>query len=236
MLTKSSFLGIDLEELRAEHESALNKMGQLSEEEKWLQQRKSKFTASEFARLMGYEDKPEFPEGAITYVTEKVLEIVTTGEKKQLSTKSTDWGGDTEIEAIEEFAKKYQVEVYNYGHNQKFIELGEHVGCTPDGLIGKDEGAETKCPDSKTHLYYLETLTLDNFKKECKDYYWQIQGSMYITNRKSWYFISYDPRFKKESKRLFVLRIERNDIDISKLQKRLTEAIKRKRERLKAFE
>jgi hypothetical protein len=32
------------------------------------------------------------------------------------------------------------------------------------------------------------------------------------------------------------LEIERNDIDISKLEKRLTEAIKRKKQRLKAFE
>jgi len=77
----------------------------------------------------------------------------------------------------------FVVVVYNYGENQKFIKLGEHIGCTPDGLIESDGGTETKCPDSKTHLYYLENLTVENFKKECKDYYWQIQGSMYITNK-----------------------------------------------------
>ena len=59
---------------------------------------------------------------------------------------------------------------------------------------------------------------------------------MYVTGRKYWYFVSYDPRFIKLEKRLFVLRIERNEIDIKKLENRLTEAIRRKKERLKAFE
>jgi hypothetical protein len=233
---KSSFQGIDLEELRAEHESALNKMNQQSKEDVWLEKRKVRFTVSEFVRLMGYEDSAVFPEGAITYVTEKVLEVVTTGEKKQLNTASVNHGKETEVEAALEFMKKYNLVVCNYGDDQEFIELGEHVGATPDGLIGKDKGIETKCPDSKTHLLYLETLTVENFKKSCTKYYWQIQGSMYVTGRDSWYFVSYDPRFKNESKRLFVLEIHRNDTDIAKLEKRLTEAIKRKRERLKAFE
>lgn len=205
-------------------------------EDEWLEQRKGKFTASEFVRLMGYEDKDTFPDGAITYVTEKVLEIVTNNENKQLSTHSVEWGKDTEIEAVEKFIEKYGFEVYNFGDDQRYVELTKDVGCTPDGLIDKEFGIETKCPDSKTHLHYLENLTLENFKKECTKYYWQIQGSMYITGRKAWYFISYDPRFKNESKRLFVLKIERNDFDILKLEKRLLEAIKRKNQRLKAFE
>lgn len=205
-------------------------------EDVWLEKRKGKFTASEFVRLMGYEDKDVFPDGAITYVTEKVLEVVTTNENKQLSTNSVDWGKDTEIEAVEKFVEKFGMPVYNFGDDQEYIEFTQDVGCTPDGLIESDFGIETKCPDSKTHLHYLENLTLENFKKECTKYYWQIQGSMYITGRKAWFFISYDPRFKNESKRLFVLKIERNDTDISKLEKRLNEAIKRKRDRLKAFE
>lgn len=238
MLTKIKLEGVDLEKLRAEHESALSKMNQLTKEEIWLEERKELFTASDFSRLMGYEEKDEFPDGAITYVTEKVLEIVTiqNEEKKQLNTQSVNHGKNTEVEAMIEFMKKFDVVVYNYGDEQEFKKLGDHIGCTPDGLIGNDGGAETKCPDSKTHLDYLENLTLDNFKKSCKDYYWQIQGSMYITGRKYWYFISYDPRFKKEEKRLFVLKIQRNDFDIKKLEKRLTEAIRRKIQRLKAFE
>lgn len=209
---------------------------ELDKVQAWLEQRKGKFTASEFYRLMGFEDKDTFPDGAMTYVTEKVLEIVTTNESKQLSTRSVEWGKETEIEAVEKFVEQYGLEVYNYGDNQQYVELTKDVGCTPDGLIGKDFGIETKCPDSKTHLYYLENLTIENFKKECKNYYWQIQGSMYITGRKAWFFISYDPRFKKDDKRLFVLRIERNEIDIAKLEKRLKEAVRRKNQRLKAFE
>lgn len=209
---------------------------ELDKEQSWLNERKGKFTASEFVRLMGYEDKDIFPDGAITYVTDKVLEIVTNNESKIVSNSAIEWGKENEVEAIEKFSEKYGIKVYNFGEKQEFVKLTEDVGCTPDGLIGLDFGIETKCPDSKTHLYYLDKLTIENFKKECTKYYWQIQGSMYITGRKAWFFVSYDCRFKNESKRLFELKIERNEIDISKLEKRLTEAIKRKNQRLKAFE
>ena len=43
----------------------------------WLQERRGKFTASDFYKLMTYEHKPEFPKGAMTYVTEKVVETLT---------------------------------------------------------------------------------------------------------------------------------------------------------------
>lgn len=201
--------------------------------EEWLQNRKGKFTASEFHRLMGYDDKEELPKGAITYVIEKVLEEATTGEKKGFSTDSTEWGNETEKEAAEKFAEKYSLEISKYGDNQELIKLTKDVSCTPDGLTSDDAGFETKCPDSKTHLFYLENLTENNFKQLCTDYYWQVQGGMYITGFKKWYFISYDPRFKNESKRLLVLEIKRNDEDIEKLQKRLQQAIKLKREKLK---
>lgn len=203
-----------------------------SEEDKWLKQKSGKFSASKFFRLMGYEDKNEFPKGAETYVIEKVLETETIQEKKQLFTKSILWGSETEIEAVLEFQKKTGLKVDYYGHDQKFIEISDYVGCTPDGLIGEDEGIETKCPDTKTHYDYLRFLNKDTFKTICNEYYWQIQGSLYITGRKKWYFVSYDPRFKNESKRLLIIEIERNEADILKLKKRLFTAVKKLKEQL----
>jgi hypothetical protein len=196
--------------------------------QQWLKSRRGKFTASEFHRLMGYEDSVEFPKGADTYVLEKVIETITLDDEvDKWSSEAMNWGKLNEKEAIEEFIKVTRSEVLKYGTEQEFVELDEHTGCTPDGL-GRTFGVETKCPNSKTHFFYLQITTQDQFKKECKDYYWQIQGSMYITKRRYWYFISYDPRFIDETKRLKILKITRNNDDIKKLKRRLKQAITKK--------
>lgn len=60
------------------------------------------------------------------------------------------------------------------------------VGCSPDGIIGK-LGLEIKCPEPTNHMaYYL--------RGECpKKYLPQVQGSMWITGLKEWWFMSYHP-------------------------------------------
>lgn len=62
--------------------------------------------------------------------------------------------------------------------------------CSPDGLVGEDGGLEIKCPELHTHVEYL----LSN--KVPTTYIPQIQGSLYITGRKWWDFLSYYPRMK----------------------------------------
>lgn len=204
-------------------------------EEAWLMERLGRFTSSEFHRLMGNEDKLEFPKGAITYSNEKALEVLTEfGGAKKYKGEAMQWGSDTEKEACIEFMRKYDIEVSRFAEEQEFFKKGEHIGGTPDGIItvnGKIEGGiETKCPESKTHLYYLMNVNLSNFKKLLTDYYWQCQGNMYVTGAKYWYFISYDPRFKDVNHRLFVLKIMRNESDLLKLRRRLSGAIKMKTE------
>ncbi|MDB0602132.1 YqaJ viral recombinase family protein [Tenacibaculum maritimum] len=201
----------------------------------WLESRRGKFTASEFHRLMGYEDKDTFPKGAETYAIDKAIEILTVRDEESYTNASMDWGNLNEKDAVEKFMEDIGLEVYNYGENQEFQTLGDNIGCTPDGLISTDGGIETKCPNSKTHFSYLKLKNQDQFKKECKNYYWQIQGSMYVTNRKYWYFISYDPRYKDDNKQLKVLKISRNDEDIQKLKGRLIQAIKYRDTQLKSI-
>ena len=128
--------------------------------------------------------------------------------------------------------KKTGKVVFNYGDDQEFIKASPTVGATPDGLIAEDEGLEVKCPDSKTHYERLRFLNAENFKEKEKQYYWQIQGCMYVTGRKRWYFVDYDPRFKNEEKRLLIIVIERNEEDITKLKRKLFLANKEYKEQL----
>ena len=216
-------------EAKAEHDAALAKLQEIKKEQEWRAKRKTRFTASEYNRVMGYEDNPAYDKkltkGGISYAYDKYLEEIST-QSKNFNTKATEHGNEFEAEAAERFMQETNLEVDFYGKEQEFIEFGEHLGCTPDGLIEDWAGLETKCPDSKTHDYYLNAIIdEESFKKTCANYYAQIQGSMYITNRQAWYFVSYDPRMKKEEEQILILRVNRNDAYIKKLTTRLKLAI-----------
>lgn len=192
----------------------------------WLKKKMGRFSGSEFHRLMGYEDKPEFPKGAETYATEKAVETLLSDPEPSYSNDVMDRGSETEKESVAFFMDVTGLTVVKYADEQEFVELGKHVGCTPDGLIGDDGLIEGKCPNAKTHFFYLLNLkSPEDLKKHCKNYYWQVQGNMYVTDRKFAYFFSYDPRFEDPKHKMFFLKVERNETDIEKLKGRLKQAI-----------
>lgn len=59
--------------------------------------------------------------------------------------------------------------------------------CSPDGLVGDDGGVEIKCPSLHTHVEYMVKGKLPT------KYFQQVQGSLFITGRKWWDFVSYYP-------------------------------------------
>lgn len=83
-------------------------------------------------------------------------------------------------------------------------------GASPDGEIDDDGGLEIKCPDSITHVGYLTGGTAP------ADYIPQIQGAMWVTGRRWWDFVSFDPRMPANL-RLFVARVPRDEEYIAML-------------------
>ena len=79
--------------------------------------------------------------------------------------------------------------------------------CSPDGLVGEDGGLEIKCPLMATHVSYL----LDNVLP--MDYFQQVQGSLLVTGRKWWDFVSHYPGIKP-----FIIRVERDEVFLKALQ------------------
>lgn len=234
MLTKDNIV-VDFEALRAEHEAALASIERTAEVEKkreeWFKSRLGKFTSSDLGKLMTYENKiNELPKGALTYVEEKALEILTEGQSvKRFSNDSMDRGNEKELEAVAVFEQKYGVKCYATGENQEFVELCSYFGGTPDGLIDVDDMIEVKCPDCKTHAFRVKKIkNQQDFKEHEKDYYWQIQGNFLATGRKKCYFIDYDDRFTKKELQLHVVEIHRNEEDIQKIKTRLKMAEKQK--------
>jgi hypothetical protein len=93
-------------------------------------------------------------------------------------------GTNTEREARKYFSFDTGLEVDEVG----FIKTDcGRFGCSPDGLIGGDSGLELKCPLHTTQVRYL----LDG--KLPSEYAAQVHGSMLVTKRSSWWFMSYAP-------------------------------------------
>ncbi|WP_379963942.1 lambda exonuclease family protein [Epilithonimonas sp. UC225_85] len=227
MLTKDN-INLDFEAIRAEHESALASIQKIQEKEEkreaWFKTKVGKFSSSDLGKLMTYEDKiNELPKGAITYIEEKVLEILTEGQsRKSFKSDSMERGNEKELEAITVFEAKYNVKCFATGEDQTFIEFCSYFGGTPDGLIDEDDIAEVKCPDSKTHYFRFKNIkSQEDFKKYEKDYYWQIQGNLFASGRKRCFFIDYDDRFTNPELQLFVIEIHRDEDDIQKIKTRL---------------
>jgi hypothetical protein len=85
------------------------------------------------------------------------------------------------------------------------------AGASPDGLIGDDGGLEVKCPELSTHLEYLRRPDAP------PEYRPQIQGNLWISGRKWWDFVSYNPDFPPHLQ-LVIRRVHRNEDYITQLQ------------------
>jgi len=64
------------------------------------------------------------------------------------------------------------------------------LGCSPDSLIGKPGGLEIKCPDGPTHVKWLRAGVVPDEHKP------QVHGSLIITGREWWDFLSFCPGYE----------------------------------------
>ena len=109
------------------------------------------------------------------------------------------WGTDHEDEARELYIKEMGMHVDLIGfclHDEY-----EKLGCSPDGIVGKDGLVEIKCPfNSDNHIAYCLNGIPDKYVP-------QVQYQMWITGRKWCDFVSYDPRMPEKT-RIFIQRIK----------------------------
>ena len=141
------------------------------------------------------------------YLVDIASEIIT--GKMEESYVSADMKRGTELEP---FAR----EEYEFitGNNVEQIGFAKdnNVGCSPDGLIGKDGGLEIKCPKPSTHI---ETVISDVIPAKHRP---QMQGCMMVTGRKWWDFCSYCPDISGKYQYIFIKRMARDELYIKELQ------------------
>ena len=131
--------------------------------------------------------------------------------------RSIRWGHDHEPEAIKLFEFMNDVSVDLVGlqrHPENSL-----IGASPDFLLGEDCGGEVKCPlSTDNHLAVMLSMEVP------AKYFAQVQGGMWVTGRKRWWFISYDPRQRPEN-RLVQFVVERDQEYIERLSTRVEQFI-----------
>jgi putative phage-type endonuclease len=173
----------------------------------WRIARAGKVTASRFCHVMAKVKVGEAA-GRRDYRWELLTERLTGLPIDGYTNKAMEWGTAHEAEARE----AYETETGELVQQVGFLMLPEHVavGCSPDGLVGDDGGIEIKCPYSS--VVHVQTLK-GGMPSEHRA---QVQGAMWVTGRKWWDFVSYDPRMP-EGLAFYVERIKRDDDYIAEL-------------------
>lgn len=173
----------------------------------WLALRLGLPTASEFDQLITPLWKIKTGEAPKSYLYQKICEKFMGAFADGGSSFSMSQGSIMEHEALPWFAFTHDMDVQRVG----FVTTDDgRIGCSPDGLIGDEGGIEIKCPSPTTHLRYWVEGVLP------KEHAAQVHGSMYVTGRKWWWFLSYSRQFPA-----FLIRVERDE----KIQAAIDEAL-----------
>lgn len=156
----------------------------------WLAARAGKFTGSRFADLMA-RTKSGPSTSRANLLTKLALERITGQCVETFTNAAMARGAQLEPKARSAYEAKKEVLVEEVG----FCESAEMgcVGVSPDGLVGSDGLVEIKCPSAMPK--HLEAL-LSRGASVYAEYQWQVQGQLWVTERKWCDVVSFDDRFE----------------------------------------
>ena len=175
-------------------------------------------------------DFSKLSDGAITYVREKVSEILTGTSRNSAYSYAVFWGTEHEDEAREYFAQKTGFNVEKVG----FFKFTDHAGGSPDGFVNDDAILEIKCPfDSKNHIGYLMLTDQWDLKALYFDHWVQCQANMLFTDRNMCHFVAYDPRMKDDKHKMVHIQITPDNETRERIVHQIELAVKEKLELLK---
>ncbi|XP_063436162.1 uncharacterized protein LOC134717599 [Mytilus trossulus] len=158
-----------------------------SSNKKWFYLRQWRITASRFGEISKITTRRNIQKLCESLCSQKFLKV-----------KSVLHGKMYEQKAITQFEKKFQMKCQPCG---LFISADKpFLGASPDALIGDDCVVEVKCPYTGrdesivpgVNFSFLEYDKDNNITlKKSSNYYDQIQGQLFLSNREHCYFIVY---------------------------------------------
>ena len=167
--------------------------------------------------------------GAKAYARQKSRELSFADDplSPRIETKDMRRGHEREQEAADYFAMMNEIDLFYTGENQQFIPWGTDSGGTPDARIGSISGVtcDFKCPDPDNHQdNILDVFGNESLKKVYPVYYWQQQCQIAAAQQDYGYWVSYNPVAHNVRARLHVVRIDRNQADIDRMEQRVAMA------------
>lgn len=185
--------------------------------QEWLLERLGKVTGSRFGDVIA-KDKggKKFLKSRETAITEITLELLTGSPGAMWTSKATNWGNEHEPLA----RMAYEAATGEFCEEVGLILHPDHmqVGCSPDGLIGRNKGYESKCPLTPT--VHLDTL-LNGMPDE---HMAQVQGGMWVCGCDEWDFVSYHPLFPA-GMQLYIQTIKRDEAFIDAMAENVLSAV-----------
>lgn len=174
----------------------------------WLELRLGKVTASRITDVLA-KGKSGEALSREDYRYELVVQRLTGNPGESFTNAAMEWGTATEPQA----RIIYEAEAGVFVEQVPFVlhPTIEWFGCSPDGLVRDTGLVEIKCPNSKTHIKYL------NAGKPPAKYVPQMQCQMAVTGRQWCDFVSFDPRLPKDLQ-LFVARLDRDEEYIKSME------------------
>lgn len=168
----------------------------------WRAQRAGKITASRFVDVVAVTKAGKPTADRRKYMREIVFERLAATATHEIGGKALGWGTE-----VEPFGKEmFELETGLFLTEAPFVTHSKYpfIGCSPDALIGADGGYESKCPhDEGVHIEtWLNGMPEEHIP--------QVQGCMFVTGRKWWEFVSFDPRMAPRFQ-LYHQRIARDD-------------------------
>ena len=171
----------------------------------WLQDRIGVPTASQFSNIVTC--KGERSKQRTKYLYRLAAEKITGTREESYQNAAMLRGIELEPEARKLFEMMTDETVSQVG---LCVSDDRKIGCSPDGLIGDNGGIEIKCPSMAVHVEYLLGGKVPSY------YFQQVQGSLYVTGREYWWFLSYYPGMKP-----LLIRSERDEKFLSILAKEI---------------
>jgi hypothetical protein len=209
----------------------------------WYKMRIGKFTASRLAALVKRpaDKNALFSKTALNCIEKAAAELYYDRCYNSPDSDATRWGLYHERDAIRMLSERTGMQTKELGFvtHPKYDE----VGATPDvQLIDAANPnafmiAQIKCPyKPEYHRAYIDKISdMITLKRKNLEYFWQMQGEMWVTGAGHSYFVSFDPRIRKNDACLHIVRIDRDEAAIRQLEEATIRAIALRNDILSAF-
>lgn len=158
----------------------------------WKELRKGRITGTRLKEVMGRDSSKLIYE----MIAEKYE------DKNIYQTSDMAEGVLKEPWAIDKYEEETGQKVTAVG----FITIGDNLGLSPDGLVGKKKAVEVKCPSLAKHIEYVVNDKIPS------EYKWQVVHYFVVIDElEELDFITYHPKFPL--KEMHIVNVKRTDFE-----------------------